>query len=114
MFNRRALPDVVQDINMTDVNGAPSAVDEDGEFDPQEGEGDANEAPEGDSEEDDQSPLVNGLAVKVEHLKGMEQAQTIIVAMLHTGTGIESKRIVLPGEVTAHRLAQLLWDVASW
>lgn len=117
MFDDRQLPPITtqpSDPNMTDVNGAPGAMDEDGELDTEGNDSDVNTSPEGEAEEDDQSPLIHGMALKVEHLPGMDTAQTTIVVTLYTGTGIDSKRMVLAGEVTAQKLAVLLCSVAYW
>lgn len=131
MFGNRRLPELDKDTNMTDVNGAPGAMDEDGELDAEhddtgtngsiaEGEGDEAEEEEGpempasSTAPDDHSPLVQGLVVKSEHQPGMGQIQTTIVATIHTAAGIVSKRMVIPGGVTAYKLACLIDEVASW
>lgn len=60
----------------------------------------------------DTSPLIHNLAMKTT-LVG-KQEQTDIVALVHSGTGYSSKRMVIPGGVTAAKLAALLEDVANW
>ncbi len=88
--------DDLQDNNMTDVNGAPGAMDEDGGFDP------ANAEPE------DHSPTIQALCVT------FSGTTSVITANIHTATGINSKRIAVPGHVTANKLAEMLKGVASW
>lgn len=87
-------------VNMTDVNGQPSAMDEDG---------DCTEAPEPDN-----TPLLQSFAVKTEHLPGQKEALTTMVALVHTRHGLVSKRMVLTGSVTARRVGQMLESVATW
>lgn len=90
------------DTNLTDTNGARGAMDEDG---------DLSYADDGDG---DESPSISSMSVKTHHLPGHKEAQTDIVATLHTSTGVQSKRIVVPGGVTAAKLAALLAGVTNW
>lgn len=71
---------------------------------------DLHYADEGDG---DTSPVVHSLAVKTTHLsKGY--FQTELVANIHGPTGLVSKRTVIPGGITAAKLAALLEGVADW
>ena len=97
MFSRLTpLEEENEGVDLTGVNGAPSAMDEDGEL------------------EEDSTPLIQSLAVKTSHPKGAAKPMTDIIATIHTAQGISSKRLVLPGEVTAQQLANVLLGVASW
>lgn len=92
------------------VNEAPSNQDEDGEeivSAPGEENPNVNEAPNGDAEEDD-SPAVH--TVTVTH----NGAHTDITARIATATGRQKKRLVIPGHLTAKKLAKFLANVAAW
>ena len=92
-LERSVLPErIVPGANMTDVNGSPSAMDEDGEED---------------TDQDD-SPLILGMAVR------HNGTVTDIVVNIPAPTGTASKRLVVQGEITAKRLGVLLAGVASW
>lgn len=88
------LPDLDEDEareTPPDVNTPQGGVDEDGE-----------------SDEND-SPLLHSLSVR-SHSNGHAD----IIAMIHGPTGFLSKRIVIPGGVTAKKLAGLLQSVTAW
>lgn len=76
--------------DMTDVNGSPSAMDEDGEQDT------------------DESPLILGMVVC--HTSTI----TDVMVTIPGPTGPTSKRMVATGGVTAKKLAAMLAGVASW
>lgn len=87
--------------DMINVNGAPGGMDEDGET-------------IAESAEDDHTPTLAKLVVGVYHPAKSERVQTDITATIHSGTGLATKRLVIPGEVTVKRLGELLLSVASW
>ncbi len=69
---------------------------------------DQDDTPVEEAPEQDSSPLIQAFAVK------HNGHSTDIVAQVHTPQGIQSKRIVLPGGLTANRLAKVLKSVATW
>jgi hypothetical protein len=71
---------------------------------------DLHYAEEGDG---DNSPVVHSLAVKTTH-PSKDYLQTELVANIHGPTGLVSKRTVIPGGITAAKLAALLEGVADW
>lgn len=71
---------------------------------------DVHHAEEGDG---DHSPVIHGLVVKTTH-PTKDYMQTDIVANIHGPTGLVSKRTVIPGGITAAKLAALLEGVADW
>ena len=101
---KKTTPDYEDDFDvhtdMTDVNGASGAMDEDGELDTVD-------------EDVDNSPIVQSMALKVAHIKG-QPLTTTIVAEVHTSTGIASKRTTLPGALTAKRLSDIIHNVSDW
>lgn len=98
----KKMPDAMdedgEEVDLTNVNGAPDAMDEDGE----------------EVAEDDNSPLIQKLVIGVYHPSKGADMQTDIQAVIHTEVGLQPKRIVIPGGVTAKRLGAILAGVASW
>ncbi len=60
------------------------------------------------AEPEDHSPTIQALCVT------FSGTTSVITANIHTATGINSKRIAVPGHVTANKLAEMLKGVASW
>lgn len=102
----------IDDTNLTDVNGAPSSMDEDGEQDT--AETNVNEAPDegGSVEEEDHSCSVQKLVTGVTVVDGGEQ--THITATVHGPSGFVVKRTVRPGLITAKKLAAAIAEMDSW
>ena len=82
--------------NMTDTNGAPGAMDEDG--DPAL----------------DESPLIQKLTIGVFHPRGEAEPHADLQATIHTSAGFLQKRTIIKGSFTAKRLAAVIAGVASW
>lgn len=101
-------PDVVDtaDVNLTDVNGAPGSMDEDGNLFVEEGDEE--------NSEEDHTPIIQRLTIAVYHPSKTESVQTDIRAMIHVENGLLEKRTVVPGNVTAKRLGAILSGVAAW
>lgn len=79
MLNR-TLPDPIHDTNLTDTNGAPGAMDEDGELDSLDDSNDVNQAPEPDAEEpedEDTTPPIHSLSMHTGLVDGKEQTAII-------------------------------------
>ncbi len=85
--------------DLTSVNSAPEAIDEDGE-------------------EEDNSPVITNLLITGGHTppagESSGYSHTDIRATIATARGHEPKRIVIPGGVTAKRLCELLANVDTW
>lgn len=85
------------DANLTDVNGAAGAMDEDGNLD---------DAPIN----DDQTPRIYGMTLSA--LPRTEHTDcTVLYAAAH---GQSTKRKIFSGPVTAFMLATALIDIDSW
>lgn len=101
MFNKNLPEASDEDNNLTDTNGAPGVMDEDGDEIVEESD-------------EDTSPLIQRLTIAVYHPAKSEGVQTDICAIIHTAQGLLEKRTVVAGNITAKRLGAILAGIASW
>lgn len=100
MKNDRVI-NTTQSLSDPNVN-SQGQIDEDGEYD-----GETNKGGDAD-EEEDTTPAVHSATV-------VHNGQhTDINVRVATATGYQNKRHVLPGHLTAKRLADAIRNVASW
>ena len=107
--------DTLRDVNdyntsNPDVNSAPQ-IDEDGDGD-EVGSADDNvndtSAKHPDLDEEDDTPAILSVVVTT------NGKHTDILARIAGATGAVNKRFVLPGHLTAKRLAEALMNVGNW
>lgn len=70
-----------------------------------------HQAEEGDG---DGSATIEAMSVKITHPSGHEYSQTEIVANIAGSKGLVSKRMVVPGSITANKLSALLEGIEGW
>jgi len=107
-----------EDVNLTDVNGAPSSMDEDGELADSADTSEAVNTPPDDEAEDssaeDSTPVIHKLTVICYHPAGSAEQHTDISGEISGSAGLQRKRLVLTGSKTARQVAEALLGIGGW